>query len=249
MRTEFDRQRAALVVVDVQPDFMPGGALPVHQGDQIIPAIATLLRGEWFALVAATQDWHPPGHISFASRHPGRKPMDRIEVSGHEQVLWPDHCVQGSAGAELHPGIPWEHADVIIRKGADPKVDSYSAFRSNWNELGNRPPTGLAGYLREHGAERVFICGLARDVCVKWSAEDARQEGFRVTVLWDLTRPVDPLSDEVVWRELSERDVEIVNYRSLRARMSADHWRATGAFMTQRLLKPFSSILRSADKG
>jgi nicotinamidase/pyrazinamidase len=172
--------------------------------------------------------------------------MDRIEVNGHEQVLWPNHCVQGSAGAELYPGIPWEHADVIIRKGADPKVDSYSAFRSNWNELGHRPPTGLAGYLKEHEVERVFICGLARDVCVKWTAEDASQEGFKVAVLWDLTRPVNSSSDEAVRRELSERNVEIVDSRSISTKKSADRWRASAAFTTNRLVE---SLFHRFSKG
>ncbi len=210
MRREFDRQRSALLVVDVQPDFMPGGALPVPDGDKVIGGIEKLLSEERFGLVVAVQDWHPRGHISFASSHPGRKPMDVIEVNGHEQVLWPDHCVQASAGAQLHSGIPWQHAAVIIRKGMAPTVDSYSAFRSNWDEFGNRPPSGLAGYLKEHRVERIFICGLARDFCVKWSAEDASQAGFRVAVLWDLTRPVNPSSDEAVRRELSARKVEIV---------------------------------------
>jgi len=210
MRREVHPERSALLVVDVQPDFMPGGALPVPEGDKIVPGIVNLLEGKNFDVVVATQDWHPRGHQSFASSHPATKPIDKIDLYGHEQILWPDHCVQGTAGAELFPRVPWEHATLVVRKGTDPKVDSYSAFRGNWDERGNRPPTGLAGFLRERGVERIFVCGLARDVCVKWTAEDARELGFSVTVLWNLTRAVDPSSDEAVRSGLSDRAIRIV---------------------------------------
>jgi nicotinamidase/pyrazinamidase len=200
---------AALILVDIQPDFLPGGALAVPDGDAILDPVRRLVERDPFALYVATQDWHPPQHVSFASRHPGRSPLDVIELYGHDQVLWPDHCVQGTPGAELHHAIPWERVSAIIRKGTDAETDSYSGFRNNWNREGERPSTGLLGYLRERGVDRVFICGLTRDYCVKWSAEDAAAAGLRTTVLWDLTRPVDPASDDAVRRDLDQAGVEI----------------------------------------
>ena len=202
---------SALLLVDIQPDFMPGGALPVPEGDRIVSGVRALMESDLFALQVATQDWHPPGHISFASVHPGREPMDTMELYGHPQTLWPDHCVQGTAGAALHPDLPWRRMAAIIRKGAEPDTDSYSALRNNWNPDGRRPPTGLGGYLRERGVTDLFVCGLARDVCVKWTVEDAARAGFRVRLLWDLTRPVDPASDSQVRSGLQELGVEIVD--------------------------------------
>jgi nicotinamidase/pyrazinamidase len=210
-----DRRHCALVVVDMQPDFLPGGALPVAGGDEILEPLAELMRSDRFGLCVATQDWHPPGHISFASRH-ARKPMEVIQLYGHPQTLWPDHCVQGSAGALLHPALPFDRADAIIRKGSDPGTDSYSGFRNNWNAEGQRPPTGLAGYLMERGIEEVFVCGLARDVCVKWTAEDAADAGFRTFLLWDLSRAVDPAADPAVREALQDRGVQIVLSADLR---------------------------------
>lgn len=204
------RDRAVLLLVDVQPDFLPGGALPVEDGDRILEPLRLLLERDLFGLCVATQDWHPPDHVSFASRHPGRKPLDVVRLYGHEQVLWPDHCVQGTAGAELHPRLPWERVSAVIRKGTDPKSDSYSGFRNNWNPEGKRPRTGLAGYLRERGVEDVFLCGLARDYCVKWSAEDAAEAGFEAFFLWDLTRSVDPSGDERVREDLEGAGVRII---------------------------------------
>ena len=201
---------SALLVVDIQPDFLPGGALPVEHGDEILEPVADLMRSDRFRLQIATQDWHPPGHISFASRHPGKEPYDRIELYGHEQILWPDHCIQGTPGAELEVGMPWERVDAVIRKATDPAVDSYSAFRNNWNPAGERPPTGLAGYLRDRGIEDVYVCGLARDFCVLWSAEDGIEAGFRVHVLWDLSRPIYAEEDEKNERSLRELGVEIL---------------------------------------
>jgi nicotinamidase/pyrazinamidase len=205
-----DRTRSALILVDLQPDFMPGGALPVREGDLVLEPIGRLLERDPFALYVATQDWHPPGHVSFASSHPGRKPFDVIRVHGHEQTLWPDHCVQGTPGARLHPDLSWEQVSAIIRKGTEADTDSYSGFRNNWNAAGARPPTGLTGYLRERGIDTVFLCGLARDFCVKWSAEDAAAAGFSTTVLWDLTRPVDPSSDERVRADLRSAKVDVI---------------------------------------
>ena len=186
---------AALIVVDVQPDFMPGGALPCHEGDAVIGGIDQLLRERRFRHVVATQDWHPPGHVSFAGSHPGRAPFEQISLHGHAQMLWPEHCVQGTPGAALHPLVDWTALDTVIRKGSDPHVDSYSGFRENHGPHGSRPGTGLAGWLRERGVEEVFVCGLARDVCVLWTAQDARTLGFGATLLWELSRPVTPAGD------------------------------------------------------
>ena len=207
--------RAALLVVDVQPDFLPGGALAVPDGDAILGPLRALLERLPFALAVATQDWHPPGHVSFAGSHPGRRPFDVVRVHGHPQTLWPDHCVQGTPGAELHGALPWTRVSAVIRKGAQRDVDSYSGFRNNWDAAGRRPPTGLAGYLRERGVEELFVCGLARDFCVKWSAEDAAGAGFRTTVLWDLTRPVVPSSDAQVRAELERAGVRVMDAAAL----------------------------------
>ncbi len=203
--------RTALLLVDIQPDFLPGGALAVAGGDEILAPVRALLERDPFALYVATQDWHPRGHVSFASSHAGRRPFDVIELHGHEQTLWPDHCVQDTPGAALHASIPWQRVSAVIRKGTDPAVDSYSGFRNNFDASGARPPTGLAGYLRERGVEEIWLCGLARDFCVKWSAEDAAAAGFRTRFLWDLTRPVDPASDERVRRDLERAGVTIVS--------------------------------------
>jgi nicotinamidase/pyrazinamidase len=214
-RVAVDGARSVLLVVDLQPDFLPGGALAVAGGDAILAPIAALMNGDLFPLVVATQDWHPRGHVSFASSHAGRQPFDRISLYGHEQVLWPDHCVQGTPGAELRAGLPWERAAAIVRKGADRGVDSYSAFRNNWNATGRRPATGLAGYLSERGVRDVYLCGLARDYCVAWSSEDAVAAGFRTFVLWDLTRPVDPAADDAVLRSLQGVGATVVHASAL----------------------------------
>lgn len=201
---------SALLVVDIQYDFLPGGALAVADGDAILAPISKLLESRFFGCIVATQDWHPPGHISFASSHIGSKPFETISLYGREQVLWPDHCVAGSPGAALHAALPLDGVDAIIRKGTDQRVDSYSALRNNWNEHGKRPATGLAGYLRERGITQVYVCGLARDFCVLWSAEDAADLGFGATVIWDLTRPIDPAADTPVRAGLARKRVRIV---------------------------------------
>ncbi|MCO6442240.1 MAG: nicotinamidase [Nitrococcus mobilis] len=214
-RVSIHRERSALIVVDMQPDFIEGGALPTQGGRTVLAPIAELMSCGYFRHCVATQDWHPPGHISFASSHPGREPFDVIELYDQEQVLWPEHCVQGSAGASLHPALPWERAAAIVRKGEDPLVDSYSGFLNNWNADGRRPPTGLAGYLRERGITELFLCGLARDYCVKWSAEDAVAVGFTTYVLWDLTRAVDSGADERVRTCLETQGVRIIRSEQL----------------------------------
>jgi len=205
-----DRERSALVLVDIQPDFLPGGSLPVEDGDAILDGVRRLMESDLFELQAATQDWHPPEHVSFAANHDGAEPMDVIRLHGHDQTLWPAHCVQGTPGAELHPELPWERVSVIVRKGTRADADSYSGFRNNWNADGERPSTGLAGYLRERGVDTLYLCGLARDVCVKWTAEDGAEAGFDVRFVWDLTRGVDPSADDAVRADLEAAGVRVL---------------------------------------
>jgi nicotinamidase/pyrazinamidase len=174
-----------LLVVDVQNDFCPGGKLPVPRGDEVVPTINKL--GRRFRHVVLTQDWHPPDHRSFASAHPGRQAFQSIELSYGPQVLWPDHCVQGTPGAQLHTGLQVLHAELILRKGYRRDIDSYSAFYEN----DHTTPTGLAGYRRERGLSRVSLAGLAFDFCVRYSAEDARRCGFDVVVIEDACRGID----------------------------------------------------------
>ena len=177
--------RDVLVIADVQNDFCPGGTLAVSQGDAVIPAINRLAAQ--FAHVVLTQDWHPPGHTSFASSHLGKRPFETIEAAYGQQVLWPDHCVQGTEGAAFHPGLAVPHAELVLRKGFRPAINSYSAFREN----DRRTPTGLTGYLRERGFERLTLCGLATDYCVLFSALDAREAGFAVQLAAAACRGID----------------------------------------------------------
>jgi len=177
--------RDILIIVDVQNDFCPGGALAVPEGDQIVPAV-NRLAGE-FAHVVLTQDWHPLGHASFASSHPRKQPFDTIDLSYGRQILWPDHCVQGTAGAAFHSGLDVPHAELVLRKGFRTQIDSYSAFFEN----DRRTPTGLAGYLKQRGFARITVCGLATDFCVFYSAIDGRQAGFEVTVATSACRGID----------------------------------------------------------
>jgi len=177
--------RKAFVVIDVQNDFLPGGALAVAGGDAIIPVINALQTH--FPLVLATQDWHPPGHASFASSHPGKKPMDEGEVGGHRQTLWPDHCICGTTGAEFSPDLNTHRFESIFRKGTQAGIDSYSAFQ----DFGRHYHTGLADYLRGKGVETIYLAGLATDFCVYYTALDALREGFKTCVIRDATRSVD----------------------------------------------------------
>lgn len=178
-------ERDVLLVVDVQNDFCPGGALAVPDGDAVVPIVNRLAAR--FAHVILTQDWHPPGHLSFASAHPGKTPFATVEAFYGPQILWPDHCVQGTEGAAFHPELDIPHAELVLRKGFLPEIDSYSAFREN----DRRTPTGLASYLRERGFERVTLAGLATDFCVLYSALDARAAGFGVTVATAACRGID----------------------------------------------------------
>ncbi|SNT22264.1 bifunctional nicotinamidase/pyrazinamidase [Tropicimonas sediminicola] len=175
----------ALIVIDVQNDFCPGGALAVPGGDEIVPAINAMLPD--FPVRVFTQDWHPADHGSFASRHPGKNPFEVTEMPYGAQVLWPDHCVQGSKGAEFHPDLLTDPADLIIRKGFRREIDSYSAFFENDHET----PTGLDGYLRTRGVERLRMVGLATDFCVHYSAVDAARLGYAVTVDLPCCRAID----------------------------------------------------------
>ena len=174
-----------LVIVDVQNDFCPGGALAVPRGDEIVPAVNQLAAE--FAHVVLTQDWHPRGHASFASSHPDSQPFDMIDLSYGRQILWPDHCVQGTRGAAFHPALAVPHAELVLRKGFRAAIDSYSAFFEN----DRRTPTGLVGYLKERRLERITLCGLATDFCVFYSALDGRQAGFEVAVVTAACRGID----------------------------------------------------------
>ncbi len=174
-----------LLVVDVQNDFCPRGSLAVPGGDEVVPLINRL--GGRFQHTVLTQDWHPPEHASFASANPGRQPFEIVSFPYGPQVLWPDHCVQGTSGAEFHPGLRMPHAELIIRKGYRRAIDSYSAFYEN----DHTTPTGLSGYLRERGLTRVFLAGLALDFCVRYSAEDGHRCGFEVVVIEEATRGID----------------------------------------------------------
>ena len=174
----------ALLLIDIQIDFMPGGRLAVPDGDAIIPFVNALQPQ--FDLVVASQDWHPAGHRSFASSHPGHANFTEIEWQGLPQMLWPDHCVQATPGAELHPALDTRRVEAIFRKGTDPNIDSYSAFFDN----GHRKATGLAAYLRGRGVTVVYLAGLAADYCVYFTAKDALAEGFGVVVLAEATRAI-----------------------------------------------------------
>ncbi len=178
-------EKDVLLVIDMQNDFLPGGALAVGGGDAIVPVVNLLAQNA--ANVVLTQDWHPPGHASFASSHAGAKSFDKIAMPYGDQVLWPDHCVQGSRGAELCQALAIDRAILILRKGYHRQIDSYSAFC----EADGKTATGLAGFLREKGVGRVFVCGLATDYCVSWSALDARAAGFETFVIEDACRAID----------------------------------------------------------
>lgn len=196
----------ALLIVDVQNDFCPGGALAVPQGDEVVPIINDL--SDAFDHVIQTQDWHPAGHQSFASSHPGHDPMDEIEVEYGQQTLWPDHCIQGTDGADFHPDLNPTRSELIIRKGFRPEIDSYSAFFENDNET----PTGLTGYLRERDIDTLFLVGLATDFCVKWSALDGRKQGFDVYVVEEATRGIDANGSlAVAWEEMNDAGVQIIS--------------------------------------
>jgi nicotinamidase/pyrazinamidase len=195
-----------LLIIDVQNDFCPGGALAVADGDAVVPVINRL--SESFGHVAVTQDWHPSGHSSFAASHPGSAPFETISMPYGQQTLWPDHCVQGTPGAAFHPHLVTERAELVIRKGFRSEIDSYSAFFEN----DRRTPTGLAGYLRERGLKRIFLAGLATDFCVHYSAVDARRLGFDTVLVEAGCRAIDlGGSLDAAWAAMAEAGVQRVN--------------------------------------
>ena len=189
----------ALLLIDIQNDFLPGGRLAVPDGDAILP-LANALQ-DHFELVVATQDWHPAGHESFASSHAGRSPFEQIDLHGLPQVLWPDHCTQASPGAELAPALRTERVEAIFRKGTSMDIDSYSAFFDN----GHRKSTGLADYLRGRGVTEVYLAGLAADYCVYYSALDALEAGFATTVITDATRAISAEGWALAQEDLRQR--------------------------------------------
>lgn len=195
----------SLVIIDLQNDFMPGGALAVPDGDLIVPVI-NRLQG-YFDLVTATQDWHPPRHVSFASNHPGEKPFNKIPLYGVDQILWPDHCVQGTQGAMFHPDLETDTISAIFRKGMNPDVDSYSGFYDNRHQIS----TGLSGYLKEKEITELYFCGLAADICVYFTITDALKEGFSSTLIEDASRPLNNEAFKFIKKELSDKGVQIVS--------------------------------------
>ena len=196
-KIKYSKDVDALLVTDVQNDFCPGGALPVKRGDLVVPVINRLIKH--FGVIVATQDWHPPNHKSFASMHPEKKLYDVIKLRGSEQVLWPDHCIQGTHGADLHEELDKTRFSAIIRKGMNPEIDSYSVFKDNIKES----VTGLDGYLKEIGIKRIYLVGLATDYCVYYSAMDGIDSGYEVTIILDATRGID-IPPGSMQRKLSE---------------------------------------------
>ena len=195
-----------LLIIDVQNDFCPGGALAVADGDTVVPVI-NRLAGR-FDHIVLTQDWHPAGHSSFATSHPGSVAFEAIDMPYGRQTLWPDHCVQGTFGAAFHPQLPTDRAELVIRKGFRPAIDSYSAFYEN----DRRTPTGLAGYLQERGLRRIFLVGIATDFCVRYSAVDARRLGFTTVLIEVACRAIDLAGSlEAAWAEMNAAGVQRVN--------------------------------------
>lgn len=193
-----------LIIMDAQNDFMPGGSLAVPNGDAIIPFINKIIGD--FDLVVATQDWHPANHNSFASRHPGKKPFEKIMLNDIEQTLWPDHCVQGTHGAAFHPDLETNPIEAIFRKGMNPEIDSYSGFYDNCHQKS----TGLAGYLREKKTTDLYFCGLCADICVFFTIQDALIEGFNCFLIEDATQPLDKPGFPTVKNKLLYQGVKII---------------------------------------
>jgi nicotinamidase/pyrazinamidase len=202
---------ACLILVDIQNDFMPNGALAVPRGDEIVPLVNRI--APQFHWVVAAQDWHPPGHASFASAHPGKKPFETIRLPYGDQVLWPDHCVQGTQGAAFHRDLSLAPAELVVRKGYRPEVDSYSVFV----EADRKTSTGLAGWLHEVGIRKLWFAGLATDFCVLWSTLDACAAGFEATLIEDACRAIDlDGSLDAAWNEMRAAGVKRVRADALR---------------------------------
>jgi nicotinamidase/pyrazinamidase len=205
-------EASVLIVVDVQNCFLPGGSLAVKDGDQVIPVINRIAKT--FANVVMTQDWHTPGHVSFASAHPGKKPFEVIKLGYGDQILWPDHCVQGTSGADISKDIAIPHAELVIRKGYHKDMDSYSGFF----EADRKTPTGLGGYLTQRGVKKVFVTGLATDFCVAWTAIDARNIGFETYVVEDACRGIDTQGSLAkAWADMAEHGVKRITSADLAA--------------------------------
>ena len=194
----------ALVIIDVQNDFMPGGSLAVPNADMVIPVINKLQ--DQFDLIVATQDWHPQNHLSFASNHDNKKPFEKAMNGDHEEILWPDHCVQGTEGANFYPTLETDQIAAIFRKGMDQMVDSYSGFYDNHHKIS----TGLAGYLRDKGVSEIYFCGLAADICVYYTICDALNEGFQAILIEDAVQPLNADDFEIISEKLSAMGVQIV---------------------------------------
>lgn len=202
--------KSALIVVDVQNCFVTGGTLPVKGGEEVVPVINKLATA--FENIVVTQDWHTKGHASFASTHAGKKPFEVKKLAYGNQVLWPDHCVQGTEDAALHKDLQLPTAQVIVRKGYHKEVDSYSAF----TEADGKTPTGLGGYLKQRGIKRVFVTGLATDFCVSWTALDARKAGFEVYVIEDATRAIDLNGSlAAAWKQMTAKGVKRIQSKDL----------------------------------
>lgn len=202
--------RSALIVVDVQNCFVPGGSLAVKGGDEIVPLINKIAKG--FQNVVETQDWHTADHVSFASQHPGKKPFESVKLPYGNQVLWPDHCVQGTEGAALVSGLSIPQAQLVVRKGYHKDIDSYSAFY----EADGKTATGLGGYLKQRGMKRVFVVGLATDFCVAWTAMDARKEGFETYVIEDACRGIDTQGSlAAAWKAMAKAGVKRIQSSDL----------------------------------
>lgn len=199
----------ALILVDIQNDFLPGGSLAVPEGDTIIPTVNQLQPQ--FDLVVATQDWHPSNHLSFASNHDGLKPFDMIDLFGIKQVLWPDHCIQGSKGSQFSETLDMNAVSAIFRKGMDPKTDSYSGFFDN----GRRHHTGLSAYLKSKGIKQVYVCGLAADYCVYYTAKDAHSEGFETYFISDATKAIAQETLDFALKDLKQHQVKIISTKDL----------------------------------
>ncbi|MBU1315240.1 MAG: bifunctional nicotinamidase/pyrazinamidase [Alphaproteobacteria bacterium] len=203
----------ALLLVDIQNGFCPGGNLPVPEGDKVVPVANRLIEEGGYDVIVASQDWHPANHGSFASQHPGRQPFEMGELCGQPQMLWPDHCVQGTADAEFHPDLDIDAVDYIQQKGENPAIDSYSAFRDN----DKAAITGLAGYLRAQQIKELDICGLATDYCVKFSALDALEmlPGVQICFIEDASRGIDPKGVKAAIEEMRENGIGIVKSRQI----------------------------------
>ncbi|HET6559403.1 MAG TPA: bifunctional nicotinamidase/pyrazinamidase [Prolixibacteraceae bacterium] len=198
-----------LLIIDVQNDFIPGGSLAIDNADRIIPVINQLQKE--FDLIIATQDWHPKNHLSFASNHSDKKPFEKAVVQGVEETLWPDHCVQGTRGAEFHPELQTNRIAAIFRKGMDPRVDSYSGFYDNHHKIS----TGLSGYLREKGVTGIHFCGLAADICVYFTIKDAISEDFSAILIEDASQPLNSEDYEDIKKRLVAKGVRIKNSQEI----------------------------------